>query len=373
VAAILKEHGLGKHTAAFLQSGVDDMETLLALDERDMQDLGLPMFHRQRLCRRLDEMRSKMRPESQANHPVGQFMQNAGLGQYAAVLIRNGFDEMETLMEIEDSDLKEFGMPRGHILKLKKRLREVAAEHDAGDCVLHKVSENQRIAQVATPQHGHDRILAASARRIPEGHMKTAVEQSWERVQALGPAVIGEMLYLHTLALAPAAVALFPYEVRVKYLDWSSVDDESDIYNSPAMRRLFARIVNAVGSCVMGLADPATMVPWLLQLGGRHIGYGATEPQWQVVLEALHLTLRDALGAAYTPDVVEAWNRMGSFIAHVMVEGLRQAQEAAARAHGDAASLVSRASSATVASVEEPEAEALAIHSLENPFCLEES
>jgi len=239
---------------------------------------------------------------------------------------------------------------------------------------MHKASENRSIAQVATPQRGPDTVLAASTRTPPQGHVKTRVEQSWERVQALGPTVIGHMLYQHTLALAPAAVALFPYEVRVKYLDWSSVDDESDIYNSPAMTRLFARIVNAVGSCVMGLADPTTMVPWLMQLGGRHIGYGATEPQWQVVLEALHLTLRDALGAAYTPDVEEAWKKMGTFIAHIMIEGLRRAQEAAAREHSDAAA-VSRASSTstTTASIEEPEAETSATHGRGIPCYPEDS
>jgi len=137
-------------------------------------------------------------------------------------------------------------------------------------------------------------------------------------------------------------------------LDWSSVDDESDIYNSPGMRRLFARIVNAVGSCVMGLADPATMVPWLLQLGGRHISYGATEPQWQVVLEALHLTLRDALGAAYTMEVEEAWKKMGSFIAHVMIEGLRRAQEMAALQQTEVP-IASRTTSTTTVSTEAPE------------------
>jgi len=352
----------------FLQNGVDDMETLLALDDRDMKDLRLPSFHRQRLRRRLDEFRSRMQPEPELSNPVAQFLEGAGLSQYAGVLLRNGFDEMETLLEIEDLDLKDFGMPRGHILKLRKKLREFQAGHAEEDGVLHKVSEHHSIAQVPTPQRGLNPVLAMSANALPTGHMKTAIEQSWERVKALGPAVIGEMLYLHTLALAPAAVALFPYEVRVKYLDWSSVDDESDIYNSPGMRRLFARIVNAVGSCVMGLADPATMVPWLLQLGGRHISYGAAEPQWQVVLEALHLTLRDALGAAYTMEVEEAWKKMGSFIAHVMIEGLRRAQEMAALQQTEVP-IASRTTSTTTVSTEAPED--LVTQDLGNPVCFE--
>jgi len=326
VVAFLATLGLQQHATAFLQSGVDDMETLLALEESDLKDLGLPTYHRQRMHKRLSELQT----EAVVDHEVTLFLQSAGLEQYTSILLRNGFDDMDTLLDVEDSDLRDLGMPRGHILRFRKRLQEHAKHQQAAASA--QQGQGFAAAPVLAPALARraDPILAASARRVPSDEMKGVVRRSWERIEALGPVVVGDMLYRHVLALAPEAAALYPYEVRVKYLDWSSVDDESDIYNSQAMRRLFAKITNAVGSCVAGLADPAKMVPRLLELGSRHLHYGATEPHWEVVAEALQLTLRDALGAAYTADVHEAWRLMYGFISHLMIEGLRRARAAAA-------------------------------------------
>jgi len=325
VVVFLTELGLQRHASTFLQSGVDDVETLLALEEDDLKDLGLPIWHRHRLCKKLSELRTELT----VNHEVATFLQGAGLGEYAGPLIRHGFDDMDTLLCIEDCDLKALGMPRGHVLKFRRGLREHAAEQEAAG------RDHQIPAQVAAatpPRQSTDPILAASARSAPSGEMKNVVQKSWERMEALGPLIVGDMLYKHVLALAPEAAALYPYEVRAKYMDWSSVDDESDIYNSNAMRRLFARITNAVGSCVAGLANPGQMVPRLLELGGRHLHFGAPESAWEVVREALQLTLQDALGPSYTADVQAAWQRMYDFISNLMIEGLRRAHRAQAEA-----------------------------------------
>ena len=54
---------------------------------------------------------------------VAQFLQECGLSQYTEVMRRAGFDDMETLQEIEDSHLKALGVLPGHMIKIKKRLR----------------------------------------------------------------------------------------------------------------------------------------------------------------------------------------------------------------------------------------------------------
>lgn len=71
--------------------------------------------------------------ESDPNHPVVLFLEEAGLGQYAKTLLRNGFDDLDTLCDIEDTDMKDLGIPRGHTLKLKKRLRDLQLQQYSHD------------------------------------------------------------------------------------------------------------------------------------------------------------------------------------------------------------------------------------------------
>jgi len=332
VVAFLESIGFEHYSAMFLQEGVDDMETLLELDDVDMRYLGVATGHLVHIRRHLNVLRGPsghdvLKPNME--NPVVTFLKDAGLGQYGQAMLSNGFDEMETLLEMEESDMTSIGLPRGHMLKLKRRLREYEDLHQAGGGHrLPPVAEtHQVISQISTPQHRPGHVLAQAAHTLPTGQMKTAVEQSWERVEAFGAAVVGEMLYRHTFALAPQAMALFPPHVRAKYHDWTSdeVCDESDIYNSPAMKKLFSKIVNTVGCAVTGLHDPKTLVPMLLQLGARHINYGTDEEHWPIVGQALQLTLRDALGGAYTKEVEDAWSMMYTFLSQIIIEGLRKA------------------------------------------------
>merc|ERR1712151_154491 len=62
--------------------------------------------------------------QANAGSVVVAFLEECGLGKYSAVLLGSGFDEMETLLDVDDIDLKDLGFPRGHALKLKRHLRE---------------------------------------------------------------------------------------------------------------------------------------------------------------------------------------------------------------------------------------------------------
>jgi len=158
--------------------------------------------------------------------------------------------------------------------------------------------------------------------------MKTAVERSWERVQALGTFAVGEMLYRHTFVIDPDVMELFPAEVRFKYRDWTADEggsDESNLYESPALRKLFSKFVNAIGCTVAGLHDFARLVPMLTQLGARHANYGLNEGHWPILGKALMYTLRDCLGDEFTSEVEAAWSMVYGFMSNIMIEGLRGA------------------------------------------------
>mmetsp|Transcript_5276 Transcript_5276/g.10728 ORF Transcript_5276/g.10728 Transcript_5276/m.10728 type:complete len:217 (-) Transcript_5276:1152-1802(-) len=128
VAAFLRDAGLQMYAYILIQNGCDDMETLLAIKETDLRDLGVPAYHAARLQKQLQEVARKGAADDihylDDTHPVVAFLLEVGLSEYAHVLLQHGFDDMETLLEMSDFDMQEFGIKRCHAIKLTKRLRE---------------------------------------------------------------------------------------------------------------------------------------------------------------------------------------------------------------------------------------------------------
>mmetsp|Transcript_11702 Transcript_11702/g.36530 ORF Transcript_11702/g.36530 Transcript_11702/m.36530 type:complete len:540 (-) Transcript_11702:401-2020(-) len=331
VVVFLREIGLHQYAGALLQIGFDDMETLLEIEDDDMKELGIPVCHALKLRTRLQEMHRRNAGPNQLNesNPVVAFLIKVGLSQYADALLRIGFDDMETLCEIEDADLRDLGVPRGHVLKMRRHLLEYQHGEDTQACPFQRPAQYVHAA-AACPVRGHGQpgkaAAAASPCPLPTEQMKTDVERSWEQVQALGSDVVGELLYKNLFAIAPDTIELFPLEVRCKYSEWTADEgDEADIYESPALRKLFSKFVNAVGHAVAGLQEPVRMVPMLTRLGARHINYGVCEGHWQLLGDALNCTLRTCLGEAFTLEVEHAWTTVYGFVSAVMIEGLRGA------------------------------------------------
>jgi len=335
VLAFLKRAGAEQYMTHFLRSGFDDMETLKSAEDADLKDLGMPPGLVARVRKQLLELSgSGASVAYDANHPVVCFLEDIGLGQYIETIMSNGFDDMDVLCEVEDMDLRDLGIPRGHALKLQKRLRE------------HQLNSYQPIeTYVPPPRAGRPGLIAGyqaapqavsnqvrskyvppvPLSSLPTEQMKSAVEQSWEQVQAMGTSAVGEILYRHLFAIMPEAVQLFPSHVRNKYREWSSdeVGDESNVFHSPALRKLFSKFINAVGCAVAGLHDNTKLVAMLLQLGQRHVHYGVHEAHFEAMGKAFTLTLRDILGPAFTKDVEDAWSMAYTFMTSIMVQGLR--------------------------------------------------
>jgi len=239
------------------------------------------------------------------DHPVVAFLRSAGLGQYAEVLLQSGFDDMETLLDIEDVDMKDLDIPRGHAVKLRRKLREYRCPQ-------------------ASPVPTSFRGASATSRfSPPTTKMTNAVEQSWEKVQEVGMEAVSELFYRNLFELAPEMTEYFPPEVRMRHRDWSLDDsaDESDIYDSPGLRKIFTKILLAVGAAVAGLHDINRLVPMLAQLGERHSGLGIEEAHYHILGKALICTLRSTLSDMFVPEVEFAWTMVYSFISAIMVGG----------------------------------------------------
>jgi hemoglobin-like flavoprotein len=99
----------------------------------------------------------------------------------------------------------------------------------------------------------------------------------------------------------------------------------------PSLRTLFRgdmahqgeRLMTMIGNAV-GLLDRAdTLLPVLRQLGARHVGYGVVDAHYATVGSALLQTLEQGLGAAFTPEVRDAWVETYGLISRTMIEAAR--------------------------------------------------
>lgn len=336
VVAFLGACGLQEYALPLIQNGFDDMETLLCAEEADLTELGFQPHHAAYLRRKLQDIGGigsvVSGPEVDLTNPVVAFLEEHGLSQYSKLLLANGFDEMDTLLEAEVSDLKELGMVRGHILKLSRHLREYQLRHEGQEVPPMPLAQlrQRRAVRVAMSAPARPPQLAPPC-RMPTEQMKSAVERSWEQVQSMGSSTVGELLYKYTFELAPEAIDIFPISVRRKYRQWTAdeKDDDEDVWLSSGLKKLFGRIVNAVGCAVVGLHDPSKLVPMLTSLGMRHSSYGVQEAFWPVLGKALIRTLREMLGQAFTAEVEVAWTIVYGFMSSIMMEGLRSVQQAA--------------------------------------------
>lgn len=117
----------------------------------------------------------------------------------------------------------------------------------------------------------------------------------------------------------------------------------------PSLRRLFKsdikeqgkKLMQALAFVVKGLSKPERIIPVVEDLGRRHVSYGVEGAHYDTVGAALLWTLEQGLGAAFTPEVEQAWAAAYGLLAEVMqeaaakvvsAEGTEAAAEAAARA-----------------------------------------
>jgi len=322
-------------------------------------------------------LRESLRPNAQDEKQgvVITFLEENGLGQYASALFSHGFDEMETLLEATDDDLKDMGVPRGHILKLKRHLREYKGgredeppRFEAPPAVASRptpVGAAAASASRASPSSssGVGFKWEAPPRQLEATDaMKGDVEFSWKKVQELGLVQVSERLIRHFFQICPESMSCFPVEVRRRYREWTPEEEEEEgcaLVDSTALKKLFGKVLNALGTMVSGLSDPSKLFPLLISLGARHQNYRVDEAYWPKLGEALNRTLAEILGDGFTPEVENAWTVVYGFTSSIMLEGLRQAKDNAgqARAFHRSDSQSSRTSASSRASLEETPAQ----------------
>ncbi|KRB83109.1 hemin receptor [Sphingomonas sp. Root710] len=101
----------------------------------------------------------------------------------------------------------------------------------------------------------------------------------------------------------------------------------------PHLRAMFAKDMAAqrqklmltLTAIVTDLDNLDRLVPMVTELARRHVGYGVRDEHYAPVATALIETLRQALGARFTPAVEAAWGAAYGVLSNAMIQAVRMA------------------------------------------------
>jgi nitric oxide dioxygenase len=91
------------------------------------------------------------------------------------------------------------------------------------------------------------------------------------------------------------------------------------------MREQGRKLMQVVSVVVRGLDRPEATLRAVEALGRRHVAYGVTEAHFATVGAALLWTLEQGLGAAFTPEVADAWAAVYGLLATTMTDAMADA------------------------------------------------
>lgn len=92
------------------------------------------------------------------------------------------------------------------------------------------------------------------------------------------------------------------------------------------------KLMKMIATAVNGLDQLDAIVPAVQDLGRRHVRYGVVPQHYDTVGAALLLTLEQGLGAAFTPEVKQAWTTVYGILATTMKDAAYAGNTATAAA-----------------------------------------
>jgi hemoglobin-like flavoprotein len=113
--------------------------------------------------------------------------------------------------------------------------------------------------------------------------------------------------------IAPQAAALFYAKLFEADPELKPLFKGDMVVQGHALMQMLELAVNL-------LDQPGVLMPALRDLGRRHAGYGVQDRHYDSVGAALLTTLRQGLGAAWSPEVEEAWAEVYGVLASTMKE-----------------------------------------------------
>lgn len=121
------------------------------------------------------------------------------------------------------------------------------------------------------------------------------VQRSFEKVAALGPKV-AEIFYAELFAIDPSLRSMF----------------------SDDMRDQHKKLLSALAYVVRSIHAPEKILNSVENLARMHVDYGVRSEHYTYVGNALLRTLKQGLGAQFTPELCDAWTDAFRTLARMM-------------------------------------------------------
>ena len=152
----------------------------------------------------------------------------------------------------------------------------------------------------APPAPAAPPVAAAPSSPAAGGPLSAAerqmVQESFAKIEPDAEAV-AQLFYQRLFELDPSVRALFREDIAVQG----------------------QKLMSTLKLAIAGLGDLPKLGPALKVLGQRHAEFGVTEAHYATVAEALLWTLEQGLGDAFTADLREAWTKVYTILAEVMI------------------------------------------------------
>jgi hemoglobin-like flavoprotein len=123
------------------------------------------------------------------------------------------------------------------------------------------------------------------------------VKQSWEKVAALDHVFAGGLFYNRLFETAPHLRLMFR----------APIDQQS------------RKLLTMINYIIKRLDKLETILDEVAGLARSHVNYGVKEEHYQLVGDALLWTLEQALGADWTPDVNQSWQKCYGLLSTAMI------------------------------------------------------
>ena len=132
------------------------------------------------------------------------------------------------------------------------------------------------------------------------------VQESWKQIVPIAEQAAA-LFYDELFTLDPSLKALFRSDMKAQG----------------------RKLTSMLNTAVVNLGRIEAILPAVLDLGRRHVGYGVRDEHYGTVGAALITTLAKGLGDGFTPDVRAAWIEAYAALSSVMKSAAAEAEEPA--------------------------------------------
>jgi nitric oxide dioxygenase len=104
---------------------------------------------------------------------------------------------------------------------------------------------------------------------------------------------------------------------------WEIAPETKRLFQNTDMTQQGMKLMQTLGMAVRALHDPDSIMPMLRDLGKRHIGYGVTIEQYELIRAALLRMIEHSIGRDFNDETRDAWNAAYDLIADMTTSAYR--------------------------------------------------